>query len=324
METTYDVRDDLRAVIEQWVLTHVCPELAERGALSPETEAALASVAAPGTPRERRKLVADQLRELLYMNVPDDREVVRQLVQIMDPPWWVHDVADLPDCLIDALGLRRVVELARTNAVVLAALAAEHPKIAAMNEALDAIARVQDELAAHDWSPEAQRLMWAAAVAADAADLSVTISTSPDGLRMLILDAPEVLLNAPYRPGIDQGGYRVRDLDLRPIITEILALDASLPHDRDAVWPEGASERREALYVRAWNMARAAGWKVGVEHDPGDPVRPLVAVIVLPNGVQMRGHVRPGVLPEQDADVIPWDGRPRDLVGIVTWLVQER
>jgi len=310
------------AAVEQWVITTVVPALAERGALPAEAAAAIASVAAPDTPPERRKLVADELRDNSWSLAPVDREIVWLIAGIMAPrSRWMLDTTSLPDRLIDELGLRQTVELARTNAVVLAALVANHPRIAAMAAALDAIERVREELADRDWSPEAQRLMWAAARLADQADLSVVINTSPDGLRMQILDVPEVLLDAPYRAGVDQGGYRVRDLDLRPIITEILALDASLPHSKDAVWPAGASERREQLYVRAWHMARAADWPVGVDHDPADQERPLVAVITLPNGVQLRGHVRPGRLPEQDADVIPWDGRPRDLAGIVAWLV---
>lgn len=323
--TSPDARDDMNAAIEQveqWILTHVVPALAERGALPPDAAAAIEAAAGPDTPPERRKLVADQLRDESWALAPVDREIIWVLAEVLAPrSRWLIDIPTiLPDRLIDELGLRQTVLLARADETVLAALV-RHPRIAAMDKALDAIARVQAELDGRGWTPEAQRLMWAAAKAADEADLSVTIDTHPDGLRILILDAPEVLLDVPYRPGIDQGGYRVRPLDLRPVIAELLALDASLSHDKDAVWPRGASERREQLLVRAWYMARAEGWSVGIDHDPTDVKRPTVAVITLPNGVQLRGHVSSGRIPE-DADRIPWDGRPRDLVGIATWLVQ--
>jgi len=325
METTYAATssDDLHAAIQQWTLTYVCPELAERGMLPPEAAAAIEDVAAPGTPPERRREVGVRLWDAVWSwQDPADREVGWLIARILDPLWSL-DPTSLPDCLIERLGLRQVTMLARDDKAVLAALAANHPRIASMDKALDAIARVQAELDGRGWTPEAQRLMWAAAKAADQAEMSVVFDTHSDGMRLLIIDAPEVILDVPYRPGIDQGGYRVRPLDLRPVIAEILAIDASLPHDKDAVWPRGASERREQLLVRAWYMARAEGWEVGIEHDPTDAKRPIVAVIVLPSGVQLRGHVRPGRLPG-DATVIPWDGKPRDLVGIVTWLVQER
>src|SRR5690606_19437524 len=317
METTYDVRDDLNTAVEQWVITYVVPALAERGALPAEAAAAIASVPAPGTPPEKRRAVADELRDTSWSLAPADRELAWLTAGIMAPrsrrltdtplrpdslpdqlgprrpprvgprPRARLDTSILPDRIIGELGLRRVVSLARADEAVVAELVRHHPRIAAMSAALDAIARVQAELADRDWSPESQRLTWAAARLADEADLSVIINTSPDGLRLLILDAPEVLLDVPYRPGIDQGGYRVRPIDLRPVIAELLALDASLSHDKDAVWPRGASERREQLLVRAWYMARAEGWKVGIEHDPTDTKRPVVAVITLPSEVQL-------------------------------------
>lgn len=324
METVYaaipDAQDDLHAAIKQWTLTHIIPALAERGL--PEV-VALAAVASMDTPPEQRRAVAAQVRATARSW--RDREIIGLIVSILDPhPRWTLDTpVSLPDALIVQLGLRQVVALARADETVLAELVANHPRIAAMDAALNAIARVQNEIAGIDWSPEVQRLAWAAARAAEDAELSVTIDTCPDGLRLLIVDVgdDEVLLDVPYRAGIDQNGYRVRDLDLRPVVAEILALDAALLHDRNAVWPDGASARRENLYVRAWHMARAAGWRAGIDHDPADPERPVVAVIALPSGVQLRGHVRRGVLPE-DADVIPWDGRPRDLAGIAAWLVQ--
>lgn len=323
METTYaatspEAQDDLRAATQQWVLTYVVPALAERGLLPPEAEASLLSVRGMDTPPEQRRAVGAQLRATPLQ----DREVSWLLADILDPRWTLDTPTSLPDVLIAAIGLRQVASLARADEVVLEALL-DHPKIAAMDAAIDSIKLVLDELAGRDWSPEAQRLAWAAARAAEKAGLSVTIDTDEDGMRLLIIDNDddEVLLNAPYRPGIDQDGYRVRPIDLRPVVAELLALDASLPHDRDAVWPAGVSERREDLYVRAWHMARAAGWRTGIDHDPADSERPIVAVIVLPSGVQMRGHVRRGRLPE-DGAVIPWDGRPRDVLGIVTWLVQ--
>lgn len=306
---------DLRAAIQRWMRAHVIPALAERGV----PVAAMAT----DTPDEQWQATIDRL--MAAAESWRDRELVGLIASVLEPhPRWTLDApASLPDALIMRLGLRQVVSLARADETVLAALVANHPRIAAMDAAMDAIKLAQSEIAGIDWSPEAQRLAWAAAKAADAAGLSVTIDTCPDGLRLMIIDNDddEVLLNAPHRAGIDQEGYRVRDVDLRPIITEILALDAALPHDRDAVWPRGASERREELYVRAWHMAKAARWRTGVDHDPTDSKRPVVAVIVLPSGVQLRGHVRRGAIPEKNADVIPWDGRPRDLAGIVAWLV---
>lgn len=325
METIYatgpDAQDGLRAAVEQWVLTYVVPALAERGLLPPEAEAALTSVRGMNTPPEQRRAVGAQLAEATTWQ---DREVSWLLASVLDPRWTLNTPISLPDTLIAALGLRQVTSLARADEMVLEALVRHHPRIAAMDKVLDTIKLVLDELAGRDWSPEAQRLAWAAAKAAEQAGMSVTFDTHPDGMRLLIVDPAdgEVLLDAPYRPGIDQDGYRVRPLNLRPVVAELLAIDAALPHGRDAAWPAGASERRESLYVRAWNMARAAGWKVGVDHDPADPERPIVAVIVLPSGVQLRGHVRRGLLPE-DADRIPWDGRPRDVLGIAAWLVQE-
>ena len=309
---------DLHAAIKQWTLTCVIPALAERGL--PEV-VALAAVASMDTPPEQRRAVVAQVRATARSW--RDREIIGLIASILDPhPRWTLDPVSLPDALIAQLGLRQVVALARADETVLKAMVADHPRIAAMDAAMDAITRVNDEIAGSDWSPEVQRLAWAAARAAEDAGLSVTIDTCPDGLRLLIVDVgdDEVVLDVPYRAGIDQSGYRVRDLDLRPVVAEILALDAALPHDRNAVWPDGASARRENLYVRAWHMAKAAGWQVGVDYDPADPERPVVAVIVLPSGVQLRGHVRFGVIPE-DADVIPWDWRPRDLAGIAAWLV---
>ena len=311
---------DLDAAIKQWTLTYIIPALAERG--MPEV-VALAAVASMDTPPEQRRAIVAQVRATARSW--RDRDLIGLIASVLDPypRWTLNAPASLPDALIMRLGLRQVVALARADETVLKAMVADHPEIAAMDAAMDAIARVNDEITGSDWSPEVQRLAWAAAKAAEAAGLSVTIDTCPDGLRLLIVDVgdDEVLLDVPYRAGIDQSGYRVRDLDLRPVVTEILALDAALPHDRDAVWSNEVSARREDLYVRAWHMACAAEWQVGVDHDPTDPERPVVAVIVLPSGVQLRGHVRRGVLPE-DADVIPWDGRPRDLAGIAAWLVQ--
>jgi|ADGO01.1.fsa_nt_gi hypothetical protein len=321
METTYAATspdaDDLSAAIQQWVLTQVCPELAERGLLPPEAAAMLLSVRSMDTPAEQRRAVGAQLRATPLQ----DREVSWLLASVLDPRWTLDPVS-LPDVLIARLGLRRVVELARADEVVLAALVRHHPRVAAMDKVLDAITLVLNELAGRDWSPESQRLTWAAARAAEKAGLSVTITTSWDELRLLIVDSDdgEVLLDSPYRAGVDQDGYRVQGLDLRPVITEILALDASLPHSKDAIWPDGASERREDLYVRAWYMARAAGWQVGIDHVPADPERLVVAVVTLPSGVQLRGRVRRGRLPE-DGAVIPWDGRPRDMLGVAAWLV---
>ena len=316
-----DARDDLHAAIQQWTLTYVVPALAERGL--PEVVAVATAMTSMDTPAEQRRAAVAQLRATARSR--RDREIIGLIASILDPhPRWTLDTpVSLPDELIARLGLRQVVALARADETVLKAMVADHPEIAAMDTAMDAIARVKDEIAGSDWSPEVQRLAWAAARAAEAAGLSVTIDTCLDGLRLLIVDVgdDEVLLDVPYRAGIDQNGYRVRNLDLRPVVAEILALDAALSHDRDAVWPDGASARREALYVRAWYMAGAAeGWRAGIDHDPTDPERPVVAVVVLPSGAQMRGHVRRGVLPE-DADVIPWDGRPRDLPGIAAWLV---
>lgn len=327
METTY-ARDDLRATIQRWMRAHVIPALAERGV-------PVAAMASMSTSDERWQATVDQL--MAAAESWRDRELVGLIASVLDPhPRWTMDGASsLTDALIMRLGLRQVITLARNDKAVLEAMVADHPKVAAMDAALDAIKLAQNEIAGIDWSPEAQRLAWAATKPAEAAGLSVTIDTCPDGLRLMIIDNDDdkVLLNAPYRGGVDQDGYRVRDVDLRPVVAEILALDASLPHDRDAVWPDGVSKRREELYVRAWYMARAAkwrdmyqdhaaGWQVGVDHDPTDTKRPVVAVIVLPSGVQLRGHVRRGAIPEKNADVIPWDGRPRDLAGIAAWLVQ--
>lgn len=335
METTYaassDARDGLRTAIQQWMRIHVIPALAERGM------PAVLAMASMSTSDDRWCATVDQL--MATAGSWRDRELIGLIASVLDPyPRWTLDGASsLTDALIMRLGLRQVVTLARNDKTVLEAMVADHPKVAAMDAALNAIKLAQNEIAGIDWSPEAQRLAWAATKPAEAAGLSVTIDTCPDGdgLRLMIIDNDDdrVLLNAPYRGGVDQDGYRVRDVDLRPVVAEILALDAALPHDRDAVWPDGVSKRREELYVRAWYMARAnkwrtmyqdheAGWQVGVDHDPTDTKRPVVAVIVLPSGVQLRGHVRRGAIPEKNADVIPWDGRPRDLAGIAAWLVQ--
>src|SRR5512138_907243 len=133
METIYaaspDAQDDLRAAVEQWVLTYICPELAERGMLSPEAEAALLSVRGMDTPPEQRRAVGAQL-----------------LADILDPRWTLNPTS-LPDVLITALGLRQVTSLARADEVVLAELVANHPRVAAMDKVLDAIKLVKDELA---------------------------------------------------------------------------------------------------------------------------------------------------------------------------------
>ena len=318
---TVDV-PEVRTAVEQWMLTAVVPVLAERGMLPPEHAAAIASVASPNTPPEQRRAIADELRATVQPWQDRRQTLAWLLASILDPRWTLDAPVSLTDMLISRLGLRQVVALARADEVVLSAMVADHPRIAAMVDLEKWLALVRDEITGSEgWSPEVQRLAWAAAQAADSAGLPVTIDTHPDGLRLLIVDGDEVLLDAPYRAGIDQDGCRVRDLDLRPVVAELLALDAALPHDRDAVWPVGASERREALYARAWHMARAAGWQVGVDHDPTDPERPVVAVIVLPSGVQMRGHVRHGSIPEDGIDVIPWDGQPRDVAAIAAWLV---
>src|SRR5690606_41698724 len=99
------------------------------------------------------------------------------------PPRWTVDPVGLPDALIAQLGLRQVVARARGDETVRRAMVADHPRIAAMDAAMDAITRVNDEIAGSDWSPEVQRLAWAAARAAEDAGLSVTIDTCPDGLR---------------------------------------------------------------------------------------------------------------------------------------------
>ncbi|MFS8535934.1 MAG: hypothetical protein FWJ65_12335, partial [Limnochordales bacterium] len=101
--------------------------------------------------------------------------------------------------------------------------------------------------------------------------------------------------------------------DPRPLVAELVALDAGLDHTADAAWTARMSERREQLLVQLWQMARSLWYKgfwAGIDHDPDNP-RPTVAVIVLPNGAQIRGHIREGVLPE-DARVIRWDGHQRD------------
>jgi len=220
METTYAASpdaDNLNVAVQQWMLACVCPALAERGLLPPDAAAAIEAVAAPGTPPEKRRTVADQLRDASWSLDPVDREIIWFIARILYPrSRWSLDPVSLPDTIIAQLGIRRVTMLARADETVLEAMTTSHPRIAAMNAALDAIARVQDELAGRGWTPEGQRLAWAAAQLADTADLSVVFDTSPDGLRLLILDAPEVLLDAPYRGGIDQGGYRVWPLDLRP------------------------------------------------------------------------------------------------------------
>src|SRR5512138_1775317 len=148
METIYaaspDAQDDLRAAVEQWVLTYICPELAERGMLSPEAEAALLSVRGMDTPPEQRRAVGAQLRATA--SVQQDRKLVELLADILDPRWTLNPTS-LPDVLITALGLRQVTSLARADEVVLAELVANHPRVAAMDKVLDAIKLVKDELA---------------------------------------------------------------------------------------------------------------------------------------------------------------------------------
>jgi len=210
MEMTSPNADELNTAVQQWVLTAVVPALAERGALPPEAAAAIASVAAPGTPPERRREVADELRDTSWSLDPADREIIWLLARVLSPrSRWSLDPVSLPDKIIDALGLRRVTMLARADEAVLEALVRHHPKVAAMSAAMDMIERVKAELAGRGWTPEVQRLAWAAAQLADTAELSVVFDTSPDGLRLMIID-DEVLLDAPYRLGIDQGGYRIR------------------------------------------------------------------------------------------------------------------
>src|SRR5690606_27161059 len=117
METTYDVRDDLNTAVEQWVITTVVPALAERGALPAEAAAAIASVAVPGIPPERRKLVADELRDTSWSLAPVDREIVWLIAGIMAPrSRWLIDTTILPDRIIDELGLRRGLSVAPGHA----------------------------------------------------------------------------------------------------------------------------------------------------------------------------------------------------------------
>src|SRR5690606_31798030 len=184
MEMTYATSSDadLDAAIKQWTLTYIIPALAERG--MPEV-VALAAVASMDTPPEQRRAIVAQVRATARSW--RDRDLIGLIASVLDPypRWTLNAPASLPDALIMRLGLRQVVALARADETILKAMVADHPEIAAMDAAMDAIARVNDEIAGSDgsdWSPEVQRLAWAAARAAEDAELSVTIDTCPNGL----------------------------------------------------------------------------------------------------------------------------------------------
>src|SRR5690554_1294598 len=136
METTYatssDARDGLRTAIQRWMRAHVIPALADRGV-------PVAAMASMSTSDERWQATVDQL--MAAAESWRDRELIGLIASVLDPhPRWTMDApASLTDALIMRLGLRQVATLARKDETVLAELVANHPKVAEMNAALDAI-----------------------------------------------------------------------------------------------------------------------------------------------------------------------------------------
>lgn len=118
----------------------------------------------------------------------------------------------------------------------------------------------------------------------------------------------------------------------RALIAELTAIDAGLPHDPDAEWPEALRRRRDYLIRRLWIGARVAhadGWDAWRSTDPSDPQRPDIAVIILPTGLQLRYHVSdPYWLPRRptglDRPDVPYDGLSREQrrEAIARWLAE--
>ena len=107
------------------------------------------------------------------------------------------------------------------------------------------------------------------------------------------------------------------------MVAELTAIDAVMPHDPHAQWPETVAARREELLVRLWRTAHGSAWwrwdvpapVAGYDRDHSDPHRPLVLVVQLPDGPQIRGHVAADAVDEwelADAAVMPWDGAARE------------
>src|SRR5690606_11497931 len=55
-------------------------------------------------------------------------------------------------------------------------------------------------------------------------------------------DGPDFSL--PLRAGIDAAGFRRTPPDLRPMVAELTAIDAVMPHDPHAQWPKTVAARR--------------------------------------------------------------------------------
>jgi hypothetical protein len=95
---------------------------------------------------------------------------------------------------------------------------------------------------------------------------------------------------------------------LRATLAELQAIDAGLPHDPESEWPEDIAWRRHDLVLRLADLALRAGWTVGWDHDPTDPRRGKVQVVVLPDGRQVRKHMR-SLVDGGGTVHLPWDGQ---------------
>lgn len=180
------------------------------------------------------------------------------------------------------------------------------------------------------WSPEGHRQAWAAAAHAVRGGRHVWVEANPDGLALVIAGGEEQV-SLPLRAGIDSAGYRRTPPDLRQTIAELTAVDAAMPHGDAHEWPATVAARREELMVRLWRTVHGAAWYrwdtpapvAGYDWDHRDPRRPLVLVVQLPDGPQIRAHVRAHAVDEwelADAPVMPWDGTAADYAERVEWL----
>jgi len=182
------------------------------------------------------------------------------------------------------------------------------------------------------WSPEGHRQAWVAAAHAVRGGRQVWVDANPFGLA-LVIAGDEEQVSLPLRAGIDSAGYRRTPPDLRQTVAELTAIDAAMPHGEPHEWPAAVAARREELMVRLWRTVHGAAWYrwdtpapvAGYDWDHRDPRRPLVLVVQLPDGPQIRAHVRADAVDEwelADAPVMPWDGTPADYAERVEWLAR--
>lgn len=196
----------------------------------------------------------------------------------------------------------------------------------------EALAKVEDPPTA--WAPEGHRQAWVAAAHAVRGGRQVWVETNPNGLELMIAAEDGEPASLPLRAGIDSAGYRRTPPDLRQTVAELTAIDAAIsPHDEPHEWPTAVAARREELMVRLWRTVHGAAWYrwdtpapvAGYDRDHRDPHRPLVLVVQLPDGPQIRAHVRADAVDEwelADAPVMPWDGTPADYAERVEWLAR--